>query len=85
MAHADFLREHTVEAIQTIICINLYLNNMDLESSAKALLGLAIKMAIAMGMSVSRAAGGITWDKDLGREYPMMTLVPIRKISSKER
>lgn len=52
LAHADFLDEPSTETIQTIICLNLYLNNKNRVNAARSLLGTAIKMAIAMGMSV---------------------------------
>jgi len=42
-----------MEAIQTIICLNLYLNNNDQSWAAKSFLGLAIKMAISLGLSVN--------------------------------
>lgn len=51
LAHADFLDEPSTETIQTIICLNLYLNNKNRVNAARSLLGTAIKMAIAMGMS----------------------------------
>lgn len=41
-----------METIQTIICLNLYLNNKDRTSAARSLLGLAIKMAVSIGLSV---------------------------------
>lgn len=52
LAHADFLDEPSTETIQTIICLNLYLNNKNRVNAARSLLGTAIKMAISMGMSV---------------------------------
>ncbi|WVO23708.1 uncharacterized protein IAS62_005063 [Cryptococcus decagattii] len=51
LAHADFLDEPSTETIQTIICLNLYLNNKNRVNAARSLLGTAIKMAISMGMS----------------------------------
>ncbi|ADV24736.1 hypothetical protein I305_02047 [Cryptococcus gattii E566] len=54
LAHADFLDEPSTETIQTIICLNLYLNNKNRVNAARSLLGTAIKMAISMGMSLGR-------------------------------
>lgn len=53
LSHSDFLNQSSLEGIQTIICLNLYLNNNDQSSAAKSFLGLAIKMAIMLGLSVS--------------------------------
>nr|XP_031863734.1 uncharacterized protein CI109_000986 [Kwoniella shandongensis]KAA5530806.1 hypothetical protein CI109_000986 [Kwoniella shandongensis] len=51
LAHSDFLDQPSTETIQTIICMNLYLNNKNRVSAARSLLGTAIKMAITIGMS----------------------------------
>lgn len=59
LAAADYLNEPTTEALQVIICLNLYLNNKNRAEAAKSLLGLAIKMAISMGLSVSSTGEGV--------------------------
>ncbi|OCF33194.1 hypothetical protein I316_05239 [Kwoniella heveanensis BCC8398] len=51
LAYSDFLDRPSTETIQTIISLNIYLNNKNRVTAAKSLLGTAIKMAISMGMS----------------------------------
>ncbi|WVQ93892.1 hypothetical protein IAU59_000970 [Kwoniella sp. CBS 9459] len=51
LAYSDFLDRPSTETIQTIISLNIYLNNKNRVTAAKSLLGTAIKMAIVMGMS----------------------------------
>lgn len=47
------MNQGSIEAIQTIICLNIYLNDNDKASVAKSMLGVAIKMALTLGLSVS--------------------------------
>ncbi|WVQ76504.1 hypothetical protein IAR50_006173 [Cryptococcus sp. DSM 104548] len=51
LSQSDFLDQPSTETIQTIICLNLYLNNRNKVNAARSLLGTAIKMAISLGMS----------------------------------
>ncbi|WVR03307.1 hypothetical protein IAU60_000298 [Kwoniella sp. DSM 27419] len=51
LASSDFLDRPSTETVQTIISLNIYLNNNNRVMAAKNLLGTAIKMAIVMGMS----------------------------------
>ncbi|WVF66271.1 hypothetical protein IAT40_001011 [Kwoniella sp. CBS 6097] len=51
LAYSDFLDRPSTETIQTIISLNIYLNNKNRVTAAKSLLGTAIKMAISMGLS----------------------------------
>nr|XP_019047818.1 hypothetical protein I302_04436 [Kwoniella bestiolae CBS 10118]OCF26748.1 hypothetical protein I302_04436 [Kwoniella bestiolae CBS 10118] len=51
LSYSDFLNQPSTETIQTIICLNIYLNNKNRVTAAKSLLGTAIKMAVCMGMS----------------------------------
>jgi hypothetical protein len=53
LAASEFPDQPAIESIQTIICLNLYLNNSDQMSTARALLAVAIRLAQAMGLSVS--------------------------------
>ena len=55
LSASDFLNQPTLETIQTVICLNLYLNNRDQVSAARALLAMAIRLAQAMGMAVGSA------------------------------
>ena len=48
----DFINEPSLEAIQTIICLNIYYNNNDRACAARSLLGVAIRMALTLGLSV---------------------------------
>ncbi|ODN96925.1 hypothetical protein I350_07899 [Cryptococcus amylolentus CBS 6273] len=72
LSHSDFLDQPSTETIQTIICLNLYLNNKNKVNAARSLLGTAIKMAISIGMSRIPDEGpgvdpqGIV-DRELGR------------------
>lgn len=53
LATYDFMNEPSLETIQTINCLCLFLNNRDQVSSARALLATGIRLAQAMGLSVS--------------------------------
>lgn len=48
----DFINEPSLEAIQAIICLNIYYNNNDRACAARSLLGVAIRMALTLGLSV---------------------------------
>jgi len=50
---SDFTHEPSLEAIQTIICLNLYYNNNDRTTQARSFLGIAIRLALSLGLSVS--------------------------------
>jgi hypothetical protein len=50
----------SIEAIQTIICLNIYLNNNDKASVAKSMLGIAIRMALTLGLSVGYKGGDVS-------------------------
>ncbi|WRT63476.1 uncharacterized protein IL334_000381 [Kwoniella shivajii] len=72
LAYSDFLNQPTMETLQTIICLNIYLNNKNRVTAAKSLLGTAIKMAICMGLSripnethISDEQGAI--EREIGR------------------
>ncbi|RSH94213.1 hypothetical protein EHS25_004016 [Saitozyma podzolica] len=72
LSHSDFLNLPCTETIQTIICLNLYLNNKDRTSAARSLLGLAIKMAVSIGLSripdeSSLTDGSGVIERELGR------------------
>lgn len=49
------MNQGSIEAIQTIICLNIYLNNNDKAPVARSMLGIAIRMASTMGLSVREA------------------------------
>ncbi|WWC97739.1 hypothetical protein V866_004624 [Kwoniella sp. B9012] len=65
LAYSDFLNQPSTETIQTIICLNIYLNNKNRVTAAKSLLGTAIKMAICMGMSRIPDEGPTSNEQDL--------------------
>nr|XP_018265162.1 nuclear protein [Kwoniella dejecticola CBS 10117]OBR87320.1 nuclear protein [Kwoniella dejecticola CBS 10117] len=48
---ADFVGSHTMEALQCIILLGVFMNNRDRADAAWALLGAAIKMAQGLGLS----------------------------------
>ncbi|KGB80065.2 nuclear protein [Cryptococcus deuterogattii R265] len=48
---ADFLDNHTMESLQCILLLGVFLNNRDRADAAWALLGAAIKMAQGLGLS----------------------------------
>ncbi|WVQ80090.1 hypothetical protein IAT38_002191 [Cryptococcus sp. DSM 104549] len=48
---ADFMDTHTLEALQCILLLGVFLNNRDRADSAWALLGAGIKMAQGLGLS----------------------------------
>nr|XP_019008195.1 nuclear protein [Kwoniella pini CBS 10737]OCF46976.1 nuclear protein [Kwoniella pini CBS 10737] len=48
---ADFIGSHTMEALQCIILLGVFMNNRDRADAAWALLGAAIKMAQGLGLS----------------------------------
>ncbi|WVR04862.1 hypothetical protein IAU60_001874 [Kwoniella sp. DSM 27419] len=48
---ADFIGSHTMEALQCVILLGVFMNNRDRADAAWALLGAAIKMAQGLGLS----------------------------------
>nr|ODN88678.1 nuclear protein [Cryptococcus depauperatus CBS 7841] len=48
---ADFMDNHTMEALQCILLLGVFMNNRDRADAAWALLGAAIKMAQGLGLS----------------------------------
>ncbi|KAM0745736.1 hypothetical protein T439DRAFT_360989 [Meredithblackwellia eburnea MCA 4105] len=68
LAQANFLSDHSIEHIQTIICLNLYLNNTDRSPMAHMMLGVAIKMALALGLSRIPPENEAPREGSLGRE-----------------
>ncbi|CAD6583569.1 MAG: hypothetical protein CYPHOPRED_002400 [Cyphobasidiales sp. Tagirdzhanova-0007] len=51
LSQANFLSSPNITAIQTIICLGIYLNNTDDSTAADMLLAVAIKMALFLGLS----------------------------------
>lgn len=60
MHHSHYMSNHSMEAIQTIILLSIYLKNSDGGKRASMYMAVAIKMAMELGYSVSGMACELT-------------------------
>ncbi len=58
----DFMANHTIEHLQSLVLIGIFLNNRDRADAAWSLLGATIKMAQNMGLSRLGSEGEATPD-----------------------